>query len=253
MARRQLIAANWKMYKNRADAEAYARKLAAAAGSCDGCDLLVCPPFLALPAVATILEGTGVAVGAQDLFWETEGAFTGEISGAMVRDAGGTAVLVGHSERRWVIGEDEATIARKLSAALNADLTPILCVGERLEDREAGGHESVVAAQLASALDGHDAAACKRLVVAYEPVWAIGTGKTATPVDAEAMHAVVRAWMAERFGAPVGDALRIQYGGSVKPENAAGLLGRADIDGALIGGASLQVDSFLAIARAARR
>jgi triosephosphate isomerase len=249
--RRPLIAANWKMNKLIADAEAFASGLVAGLERARGCDLLVCPPFFAVPAVARALSGTGVAVGAQDLYWEESGAFTGEVSGAMVADAGATFVLVGHSERRHLIGEGNDIVARKLRAALNAGLTPILCVGETLTEREAGRHESVVGEQLDTALNGWTADEAGRIVLAYEPVWAIGTGRTATPDDAGAMHRFARARVGERFGADVAEAVRIQYGGSVKPDNAAGLLTRADIDGALVGGASLEVESFLGIAEGA--
>lgn len=238
------------MNKSLADAEAFAGELV---GSLDGlgdCDLLVIPSFFAVPLLSRALAGTGVEVGAQDLFWEEAGAFTGEVSGAMIRDAGASYVLVGHSERRHLIGEDDAVVAKKLRAALEAGLTPILCVGEGLEDREAGRHEDVVGAQVDAALSGWNARDVERIVVAYEPVWAIGTGKTATPDDAEAMHRFVRDKVRSDFGG-VADELRIQYGGSVKPDNAAILLSRGDIDGALVGGASLQVQSFIGIARGA--
>jgi len=238
------------MYKTIAEARAYANALARRLPPAAACDLLVLPPYLALPAVAAALEGTGVGVGAQDLSWEREGAFTGEVSGAMIAEAGGTFVLVGHSERRHVLGESDATVARKLAAALAAGLQAILCVGERIEAREAGRAEAVVGEQLEAALSGRSAADMARVVVAYEPVWAIGTGRTATPEDAEGMHRFIRERVAAAFGHETAQALRIQYGGSVKPENAAGLLRREGVDGALVGGASLDADAFLAIAGA---
>lgn len=249
--RRPLIAANWKMNKTIGEAEAFASELAGSLAGVSHCDLLVCPPFLSVPAVARALAGTGVAVGAQDLFWEASGAFTGEISGAMIADAGATHVLVGHSERRHVIGEGNDIVARKLRAALDASLTPILCVGEQLEEREGGNHEVVVGEQLDTALAGWSVDDVARIVVAYEPVWAIGTGKTATPDDADAMHRFVRGRLRDSFGDGTAAAMRIQYGGSVKPDNASSLLGRDDIDGALVGGASMQVVSFLGIAAGA--
>jgi triosephosphate isomerase len=245
--RRKLIAANWKMNKTIGEAEAFARELSGSLEGHSRCDLLVCPPFFAVSAVAQALSGTGVAVGAQDLYWEPSGAFTGEVSGTMVTDAGASYVLVGHSERRHVMGEDNATVARKLRAALDATLTPILCVGELLDEREAGTHEHVVADQLETALGSLGSGEAARVVIAYEPVWAIGTGKTATPDDAEGMHGFIRQSLRERFG-DVAEEMRIQYGGSVKPDNARDLLERDDIDGALVGGASLQVASFLGIA-----
>jgi triosephosphate isomerase len=245
--RRKLIAANWKMNKTIAQAEAFAAELAGAPGAAGGCDLLVIPPFFAVPAVARALDGTGVAVGAQDIFYEESGAFTGEISGSMIADAGATYALVGHSERRHVIGEDNAIVARKLRAALDCSLTPILCVGELIDEREAGNHEAVVGEQLRVAFGGWSADDAARVVIAYEPVWAIGTGKTATPDDADAMHGFIRGHIRGVFG-DVADTIRIQYGGSVKPDNAVSLLGREDIDGALVGGASMEVTSFLGIA-----
>ena len=248
--RRKLFAANWKMNKTVAEATAFARALRRQCVPA-GVDLLVIPPYLSLPAVADVLAGSGVAVGAQDLSWEQSGAFTGEVSGAMIADAGATHVLVGHSERRHVMGESDDIVRRKLTAALKAGLTPILCVGETIESREAGNHESVVTGQIDAALDGRDRADMKRVVVAYEPVWAIGTGRTATPEDAEEMHRCIRGRVRNGFGEDIAEALRIQYGGSVKPGNAASLLELADIDGALIGGASLEMESFLAIAQAA--
>lgn len=250
MSRNKLIAANWKMQKSIAEGEAFASGLKTELASLPPRDLVVFPPFFALPAVATALEGTRVAVGAQDIFWEREGAYTGEISGGMIKDAGGTYALIGHSERRHVIGESNEVAARKLQASLDAGLVAVLCVGEQLSHREAGEAESFVREQLDSAFSGLGADDLSRIIVAYEPVWAIGTGKTATPDDAQAMHRLIRARVAERFGDGTGDGVRILYGGSVKPENAAELLAREEIDGALIGGASLHVDSFAGIARA---
>jgi triosephosphate isomerase len=250
MARRKLIAANWKMYKTMGEATTFAGTLKASLPALSGCDLMLFPPFFALHGVARELAGTPVAVGAQDLFWEREGAFTGEISGAMIADAGGTAVLVGHSERRAIMGEDDEIVARKLKSAFAAGLNPILCVGENLQDRESGNATKVVKKQLTAAIAVTTKNEIRNLVIAYEPVWAIGTGKTATPENAEEMHRFIREFISARFGSAAGDELRIQYGGSVKPANAANLLSRAEIDGALIGGASLDVDSFVAIAAA---
>jgi triosephosphate isomerase len=251
MPRRILIAANWKMTKKIAEADSFVRAMKPALGSLDHCDLLIFPPFFALPAVAAALEDSPVGVGAQDLFWEEKGAYTGEISGEMIGDAGGSWVLVGHSERRHVIGETDKMIQKKLAAAYNFDLKPILCVGETLEQREAGKAQEVVKEQIKSAIDGLDPSRLAQLVIAYEPVWAIGTGKTATPDDAEEMHALVRGLITETAGSEIAQHMIIQYGGSVKPDNAANLLEREHIDGALIGGASLEVDSFIAIAQAA--
>ncbi len=216
------------------------------------CDLAVFPPFFAVPATAVVLDGTPVAVGVQDIFWERAGAFTGEVSGEMAIEAGATHVIVGHSERRHIIGEDDDVIAKKLAAALSAGLTPVLCVGEQISEREEGRAESVVGRQLESALAAVSKSDAKRIVIAYEPVWAIGTGKTATPADAVAMHRFVRGRVAGRFDPSLADELRILYGGSVKSSNAKSLLREPEVDGALVGGASLEIDSFLQIADAVR-
>lgn len=251
MARKKLIAANWKMNKTIGEAKAFIETLKSGLADLPDCDLVIFPPFMAVPRLCGLLDGTGVEVGAQDLFWEASGAFTGEISAGMIESAGATYVLVGHSERRHVIGEDNDIVARKLSAALRSSLTPILCVGEKIEHREAGKHETYIRAQLETAFSGLSDADAARVVLAYEPVWAIGTGKTATPGDAVAMHEFIRGWVRENLRGDLAGRLRIQYGGSVKPDNAATLLGEDEIDGALIGGASLEADSFLAIAAAA--
>jgi triosephosphate isomerase len=252
MSRKILIAANWKMTKTIAEAEAFVNRMKPFLESVGRCDLLIFPPFFAVPAVARLLRGTAVGVGAQDLFWEDKGAFTGEISGEMIKDAGAEHVLVGHSERRHVIGESDEVIHKKLAAAYRTGLRPILCVGESLSQREAGEAQSIVIKQVTSAIQGMDRSQLARLVIAYEPVWAIGTGKTATPDDAEEMHAFIRRLIAGAAGEGISENMIIQYGGSVKPDNAASLLEREHIDGALIGGASLEVDSFLAIAGAAQ-
>jgi triosephosphate isomerase len=249
--RRSLIAANWKMHKTRAEAEAFARSVRDRVSEATHCDLLVFPPFFSVPVVAETLAGTGIGVGSQDVYFEASGAFTGEVSAQMVADAGAGWVLVGHSERRHVLGESNEVVAKKLGAALEAGLSPILCVGERIEEREADATDDIVREQLEIALAGLTAGDIERTVIAYEPVWAIGTGKTATPEDAEEMHGFIRNWLAGAAGSDVAERVRIQYGGSVKPDNAAGLLARDEIDGALIGGASLEADSFLAIAAAA--
>jgi triosephosphate isomerase len=250
MSRTKLIAANWKMNKTIAEAEAFASELKGSLGSMPACDLAIYPSFLALPATAAVLRGTPVALGAQDVYWEAAGAFTGEISCDMVRDAGGAHVLIGHSERRHVLGETNDIVARKFHAVIDSDLTAVLCVGEKIEQREAGKEGEVVREQLMTALSGIELGALDRVVIAYEPVWAIGTGKTATPEDAELMHKFIRKWLSEQFGHEICDATRILYGGSVKPGNAAELLARDDIDGALIGGASLDLESYVGIARA---
>jgi triosephosphate isomerase len=250
MRRRKLIAANWKMHKTIAEATAFAVDFRAVLSSLPDCELLILPSFFCVRPVADALAGTRVAVGAQDLHWEASGAFTGEVSAAMVKDAGGSHALVGHSERRHVMGEADTVVARKLRAALGGGVTPVLCVGELLAEREAAREETVVAAQLESALGACTADDAARVVVAYEPVWAIGTGRTAAPADARTMHRAVRTWFGARFGDAAADRLRILYGGSARPDNAAELLGTDGVDGLLVGGASLEAASFAAIARA---
>ncbi len=251
MPRKKLIAANWKMNKTAREAESFCAVLKTSLAGLPDCELLLFPPFIALPVVAKALQGTRVAVGAQDLFWEKMGAYTGEISGGMIADAGGTHVLVGHSERRHVIGESNSVVARKLAAALRAGLIAVLCVGERAEDRDASQAEACVGDQLLTGLADLETSAIGRVVVAYEPVWAIGTGRTASPTDAESMHQFIRQFFRDRYTEEVASRTRILYGGSVTPQNAPALLKRSDIDGALIGGASLDVGAYAQIARAA--
>jgi len=252
MSRRKLIAANWKMNHTVATATAFIVPLRAALPRLSRVDLAIFPSFFCVRPLADALAGTPVAVGAQDLFWEESGAFTGEVSGAMLRDAGATMVIIGHSERRHLLGESNEIVARKLAAALRDALTPILCVGELLAERDAGEENSVVERQLASAFHGMGEAMAARVVIAYEPVWAIGTGRTASPQDAQTMQAAIRAWLGKHCGSSA-DAMRILYGGSVKPDNAAALAAQPDVDGFLIGGASLDPASFVAIGEAAAR
>jgi triosephosphate isomerase (TIM) len=243
--RTPLIAGNWKMYKTVAEATELVEGLLAGVGSASDREVLVCPPFTALHAVRSLLAGSAIRLGAQDLQPEAQGAFTGAISPLMLRDAGCSYVIVGHSERRQIFGEQDALVNRKLHAALANGLTPILCVGETKPERDAGRAESVVVGQLRGGLAGVDPAAA--IVVAYEPVWAIGTGDTATPADAQTMHATIRRTLGELLGAAAAAATRIQYGGSVKPDNVDELMAQDDIDGALVGGAALKADSFLRI------
>lgn len=252
MPGKKLIAANWKMQKTIAGTRAFAEGLKSSVRKDEPYDMVVFPPFFALPIAAEILAESPVALGAQDLFWEHDGAYTGEISAGMVIEAGGTYVLVGHSERRHILGETNEIVGKKLRAAVGGGLTPVLCVGEKIADREAGRAEAVVKEQLDVALSGLLMDDAEGIVVAYEPVWAIGTGRTATPQDAVAMHRFIRDTLAGRLGAGAANRLRILYGGSVKPQNAGSLLGEAEIDGALVGGASLEIDSFLQIAAAVR-
>ena len=212
------------------------------------CDIVIAPPFTAIKAVADRLEGSNVEVSAQNVATEIEyGAFTGEVSARMIKDAGASYAIIGHSERRQYFGETEESVNLKIRAALNADLLPILCVGERLEERDANRAEEVVGIQLAGGLLNLTASEVSRIITAYEPVWAIGTGRTATPETAEQMHAFIRSRVREMFGERVAEGMRILYGGSVKPDNIASLMDQADIDGALVGGASLEPGSFAKI------
>jgi triosephosphate isomerase len=248
--RKPFIAGNWKMHNTHTEGAALAAAVAAQLGT-PRARVMVAPPFTALAAVGDALRGTAVELGAQNVSPEAAGAHTGEIACSMLQALGVGVVIVGHSERRHGYGEDDALIARKVTAAVAAGLDVVLCVGETLADREAGVAEAVVAGQLRAALAGRDAAHLQRITVAYEPVWAIGTGRTASTEDAAAMHRAVRAVVAELAGTAAARELVIQYGGSVKPDNAAALLACEDIDGLLVGGASLEADSFARIVAAA--
>ena len=247
--RRPFVAGNWKMNGSAASNKALLDGIKAGLVAVASTDVAVCPPFVYLRDVAEQLQGTTVALGAQNLSEQTAGAYTGEISAAMLLDMDCRYVIVGHSERRAIYGESDALVAKKFAAARKAGLIPILCVGELLEEREAGTTEQVIARQLDAVLALEGIAAFAQAVVAYEPVWAIGTGKTASPDQAQAVHAFIRNKLAAQ-DATIADKLRILYGGSVKASNAVELLGMADIDGGLIGGAALQAEEFLAICRA---
>ncbi len=248
--RPRLVAGNWKMNKTAPEAAALARELVAAPAPA-GVRLLICPPFPALTVVRPILDGHDVLLGAQNLHAEPSGAFTGEVSGPMLTAVGCHVVIVGHSERRHGMGEDDATVARKLRAALHEGLTPIVCVGETLAQREAGQTEAVLRRQVGAAFAGLDLDAARATVIAYEPVWAIGTGRVATPEQARDAHRVIRATLDEIASAGLGAQLAILYGGSVTAGNAPRLFAEAEIDGALVGGAALDAAGFLSIARAA--
>ncbi len=250
MSRKIAIGGNWKMNLDLAGALSLAGELRNRLGSQRQVEALVFPPFPFLQPVAERLRDSAIAVGGQDLWMGEKGAFTGAVSASMLRSVGCSHVLVGHSERRAVFGDDDAMVARKLHAALDGGLKPVLCIGETLEQRQAGETFAVVARQLDTAFEGLTADALADLIVAYEPVWAIGTGMTATPEQAQDVHADIRSRVAARFGKSFADGLRLQYGGSVKGANAAGLLSRPDIDGALVGGASLKAEEFTAIVRA---
>ncbi len=246
MARTALIAGNWKMNTDRAGAVALATGVAAIAAPA-GREVLIIPPTCFLEAVSGAVSGSSVGVGAQNMHPADKGAFTGETSGPMLSSLGVGYVLCGHSERRHVFGESAAFVGEKVAAAHRHGVRPILCVGETLDDREAGRTEAVVAEQLAAGLAEVDATQILATTIAYEPVWAIGTGRTASPEQAQAVHAFIRERLAALYDEAAADAVRIQYGGSVKPANAAELLGQADIDGALVGGASLTPESFAGI------
>jgi triosephosphate isomerase (TIM) len=244
--RRTILAGNWKMNLDHRAGAALAREICGGLGDVrSACEVVLIPPFTALPAVAEAVRGSVVKTGAQDLYCEDEGAYTGEISGGMLRALGCAYVLVGHSERRHIMGESDALIARKLRAALRNGLAPILCVGELLAERESGKAVDVVSSQVRRSCEGLEGAEFSKVVVAYEPVWAIGTGKTATPRDASDMHGVIRIIAKELFGTAAAEDLPILYGGSAKPESASALLAETEIDGLLVGGASLKASSFL--------
>jgi triosephosphate isomerase (TIM) len=249
MSRTPLLAGNWKMYGTRAEAHALASALVAAVGDVTTREVMIAPPFTALEAVATVLAGTRLRLGAQNLHWETTGAFTGEIAAPMLREAGCSHVIIGHSERRQYFAETDETVNRRLGAALAGGLTPVVCVGETLDERESGRTEAVVTRQLRGGLAGCDTAALGSAVIAYEPVWAIGTGRTATPEQAQAVHALIRRELGALAGAPLAAGIRVLYGGSVKPDNVDALMAQPDIDGALVGGASLDAASFTRIVR----
>ncbi len=248
--RRKLVAANWKMHGSRAE-NAPLVDAVLGAPSHPGVDCVICPPFVYLMEIARQLRDAAVKLGAQDVCAEATGAHTGEISAAMLRDVGCAYVIVGHSERRSLYGEDDVLVARKFAAAQSRGLTPILCVGEQLSEREAGHTEQVVARQLEAVLALTSVAGFGRAVIAYEPVWAIGTGRTATPAQAQQVHAFIRGRLAGR-DAKIAEGLQILYGGSVKAGNARELFTQEDVDGGLIGGASLKAEEFLSILAAAR-
>lgn len=245
------IAGNWKMNLLRESTLALVRELMEQLPKSDRVEVAVCPPSVYLREIATALRGSRIGLGAQNMHFEKEGAFTGEVSGSMLRDVGCSHVILGHSERRQFFAETDQSINKKIFAALAVELTPIVCVGETLAEREADQTERVIETQCRESLANLSPEQAARLVIAYEPVWAIGTGKTATPEQAEQVHAHIRSLLVQLFGQATADGLRIQYGGSVKADNAAELLRQPNIDGALVGGASLKADGFAAIVKAA--
>jgi triosephosphate isomerase len=251
--RQKVIAGNWKMYKDLVETrELLAALIAREAEIPEGVTAVVCPPFTSLSVAAEIVRGSRIRLGAQNMSEHDEGAFTGEISWKMLKSTGCDFVILGHSERRQYYGETDDGVNRKAKKALQAALQPILCVGETLKERESGVTDAVVGGQVRGVLHGLTAEEMGRIIIAYEPVWAIGTGRTATPAQAEAVHAMIRAIVRDMFGDGVAQSLTIQYGGSVKPDNSAELLSQSDIDGALVGGACLKADSFYQILRSAK-
>jgi triosephosphate isomerase (TIM) len=250
--RTPFVAANWKMYKTVAEARTFFREFVPLVSAVNDVEIVVAPAFLAVHAAAEAVRGSRVGISGQDLYWEREGAFTGEVSVGMLKEAGATYVIIGHSERRTKFGETDEHVNRKVKAALAGGLTPIVCVGETLEEREREQTLAVLDRQVTLGLDGLTAEQVAGLAVAYEPVWAIGTGRTATSAQAQEAHAHIRLRLREKFGAEAADACRILYGGSVKPANTKELVGQADVDGALVGGASLDPKGFSEIVAGSR-
>ena len=242
--RKPLIAGNWKMYKTSAEAVETARQLVDLTADVEDVDIMIAPTFTALEALSRVFSDSRVSLGAQNLYWESEGAYTGEISAQMLVAAGCRYVIIGHSERRQYFAETDATVNKRIKAALDADLIPVLCVGETEQERDAGQTFSVLDKQIKMGLDKHFANDLESLVIAYEPVWAIGTGKTATKEQAQEAHLHIRTLLEKAYANNFSDTVRILYGGSVKPENISELMAMPDIDGALVGGASLDADSF---------
>ncbi len=245
--RRPLIAGNWKMNNNSAESVELVSQLKEMISGVKEVEVVVAPPYTALGFVAAAIKGSTILLSAQNIFWEEKGAFTGEVSPAMLTDIGCQYTIIGHSERRQYFGETNETVNKRLKAALNASLIPIVCVGETLEEREAGKTLAIIEQQVKDGLDGLSSGEMAKVVVAYEPVWAIGTGKTATPEQAQEAHQFIRKMLAQVFNKGVAEGTRILYGGSVKPDNVDQLMSQKDIDGALVGGASLKADSFARI------
>jgi triosephosphate isomerase len=246
--RRRVIAGNWKMYKTQPETRAFFAAFHPLVAGVNDCDIVIAPPFTDIPAAVESAKGTQIGIAAQDVFWEKEGAFTGQISTGMLVEAGCRYVIVGHSERRQFFGDTNETVCRKVRAVLAAGLTPIVCLGEMLADRETGNAEKVIERQFQGSVGALTGEEFSRILIAYEPVWAIGTGRTATPEIAAGVHKFVRRCAAE-FSAKHASELRILYGGSVKPDNIQGLMAQEELDGALVGGASLDARSFASIVK----
>ena len=252
MPRTPVIAGNWKMFKTVHEAVVFVRELRPLVKDATDVEIVVAPAFVAVQPVADALRDSNIGVAAQDVFWEREGAFTGEVSAPMIKDAGAEYAIIGHSERRRLFGDTDATVNKKVRAALAADLTPIVCVGETLEERERNDTLAVLDRQIKNGLDGFTAEQVADFIVAYEPVWAIGTGRVATAAQAQEAHQHIRGRLRQWFGAGAAEKCRILYGGSVKPDNIAELIREPDVDGGLVGGASLDVKSFAALVSAVR-
>ncbi len=244
MKRKMIIAGNWKMHKTNAEALQLANQIRMKTTDIKKTGMIICPPFTALSVVNEVIKDSSICLGAQNMFWEKEGAYTGEISAGMIKSTGANYVIIGHSERRQYFGETDETVNKKIKTALDNGLKPIVCVGESLEQREENITKRVITRQIKGAFENLTPEQMEHVIIAYEPVWAIGTGKTATPDQAQEVHLHIRDIIRELFGETIADAITIQYGGSVKPGNAESLLSQADIDGALVGGACLQADSF---------
>jgi triosephosphate isomerase len=241
------MAGNWKMYKTAAETTSFFEKFRPLVERSEHCEIVICPPYPSLPAALAAAQGSRIGIGAQNMFWAKEGAYTGEVSGPMIRSIGCSHVIIGHSERRQYFGETNESVLKKTLAALEAGLTPIMCVGETLEHREGGQTEAVIVDHCQNGTAGLTADQFAKILIAYEPVWAIGTGKTATPEMAAEGHRLIRGFARSAFGQQAGNNLRILYGGSVKPDNVKGLMAQPEIDGALVGGASLDPISFASI------
>lgn len=251
MSRTPIIAGNWKMFKTVPEAKSFIEAVKGKA-EVEGVESVICAPFTNLPALVEAVKGTSIKIGAQNLHFEDNGAFTGEISGVMLKDLGVDYVVIGHSERRQYFNETDETVNKKVHAAFRHDLTPIVCVGEKLEEREANQTKDVCKVQTEAAFAGLPSDQAAKVIVAYEPIWAIGTGKSSTSQDANEVIAYIRGVIKDLYNEEVANAVRIQYGGSVKPENVAEYLGQSDIDGALVGGASLQPESYIALVEGAK-
>ncbi|HSD63934.1 MAG TPA: triose-phosphate isomerase [Ignavibacteriaceae bacterium] len=246
--RKTVIAGNWKMYKDLNESQYLISKLTSGlSGKKLNCEVIICPPFTSLSEAWSLLKNTPIKLGAQNMYFRESGAFTGEISAKMLKSVGCEYVIIGHSERRTIFKETDGLINEKIKAALAVELKPIFCIGETLEEREAGQEKEILKKQLAGGLDEISLDQIRNIIIAYEPVWAIGTGRTATPVQAEEMHSFIRTYIKDDFTEEIAENLVIQYGGSVKPDNAGDLLAQKDIDGALVGGACLNADSFISI------